>query len=83
MTPDYDVIVIGAGAAGVGAARRLAGTGLSVLILEATTRVGGRAFTQTVRDMPLDLGCGWFHSAERNPWVPIAEAGGFPVDRRP
>jgi len=83
MTTDYDVVIVGAGAAGVGAARRLDGTGYSVLVLEATTRVGGRAFTQTVRDMPLDLGCGWFHSAERNTWVPIAEAGGFAVDRRP
>jgi monoamine oxidase len=83
MTADYDVAIVGAGAAGVGAARRLAGTGLSVVILEATTRVGGRAFTQTVRDMPLDLGCGWFHSADRNAWVEIAEAAGVAVDRRP
>ena len=83
MTSDYDIVIVGAGAAGVGAARRLAGTGLAVLVLEATARVGGRALTRTVRDMPLDLGCGWFHSAERNPWVPIAEAGGFPVDRAP
>lgn len=83
MTPDYDVAIVGAGAAGVGAARRLAGTGLSVLVLEATTRVGGRAFSQTVRGMPLDLGCGWFHSAERNAWVPIAEAARFAIDRRP
>jgi monoamine oxidase len=83
MTPDHDVVIVGAGAAGVGAARRLGETGFSVLLLEATARVGGRALTHTLRDMPLDLGCGWFHSAERNPWVPIAEAGGFAVDRAP
>jgi monoamine oxidase len=83
MTWDYDVVIVGAGAAGVGAARRLAGTALDVLVLEATARVGGRAHTHTARALPLDLGCGWFHSADRNPWVPIAEAAGFAIDRRP
>ena len=83
MTPDHDIVIVGAGAAGVGAARRLAATGLSILVLEATARVGGRAWTETHRDMPLDLGCGWFHSADRNPWVGLAEAGGFAIDRRP
>ncbi|HEX7005877.1 MAG TPA: NAD(P)/FAD-dependent oxidoreductase [Alphaproteobacteria bacterium] len=83
MILDYDVVIVGAGAAGVGAARRLAGTGLSVLVLEATARVGGRAWTETLRDMPLDLGCGWFHSADRSPWVGLAEAAGFAVDRSP
>jgi monoamine oxidase len=32
--------------------------------------------------MRLDLGCGWLHSADRNPWTRIAEAAGFAVDRR-
>lgn len=76
-----DIAIIGAGAAGVGAARRLNRRGLDVLLLEASARVGGRAWTHSVEDMPLDLGCGWLHSAERNPWVGIAEAAGFPVDR--
>ncbi|MGE5145737.1 MAG: flavin monoamine oxidase family protein, partial [Candidatus Eiseniibacteriota bacterium] len=83
MTAEHDVVIVGAGAAGVGAARRLAGTGLDVLVLEASARVGGRAWTETHEDMPLDLGCGWFHSADRNPWASLAEASGFPVDRRP
>lgn len=80
---EYDVVIIGAGAAGVGAARRLAGSGLSVAIVEASARVGGRAWTLGVADMPLDLGCGWLHSAERNPWVGIAEDAGFAIDRSP
>ena len=50
-------------------------------MLEASTRVGGRAHTVNVAGMPLDLGCGWLHSGERNPWTAIADAGGFTVDR--
>ncbi|WP_294289421.1 NAD(P)/FAD-dependent oxidoreductase [uncultured Sphingomonas sp.] len=80
---DYDVVIIGAGAAGVGVARRLAGSGLSIAVVEASARVGGRAWTLGLADMPLDLGCGWLHSAERNPWVGIAESAGFSIDRSP
>lgn len=78
---EIDVAIIGAGAAGVGAARGLYGRGLDVLVLEASDRVGGRAWTQAVAGMPLDLGCGWLHSADRNPWVGIAEDARFAIDR--
>ncbi len=77
-----DVAIVGAGAAGVGAARRLAAAGLSVLVIEASDRVGGRAWTHDIDGMPLDLGCGWLHSGDRNPWTRIAEGTGFAVDRR-
>ena len=80
MTKEPDIAIIGAGAAGVGAARRLADTGLSALVLEALPRLGGRAWTRTAAGLPLDLGCEWLHSAERNPWTRIAEASGFPLD---
>jgi monoamine oxidase len=79
---DYDVVIVGAGAAGVAAARRLAGSDFSVLLLEAGDRPGGRAHTAVIEGMPLDLGCAWLHSAERNPWVEIAEAQGLAVFRR-
>ncbi|MDQ0468572.1 flavin monoamine oxidase family protein [Labrys wisconsinensis] len=79
---DWDVVIIGGGAAGVGAARRLAASGLRILMLEAAARIGGRAFTTEIAGLALDLGCGWLHSADRNPWVGIAEASGFTVDRR-
>ena len=75
-----DVVIVGAGAAGIAAARRLAMTGLSAMVLEATARVGGRAWTCDVAGLRLDLGCGWLHSANRNPWTRIAEAAGFAVD---
>src|SRR5262249_58504000 len=77
-----DVIVIGAGAAGVAAARRLDGA-LSVVVLEARSRVGGRAWTLTHGGLPLDLGCGWLHSADENEWAGIAKTLGFDIDPTP
>ena len=81
MAADVDVVIIGAGAAGIAAARRLAASHLLAIVLEATARVGGRAWTGDVAGMRIDLGCGWLHSADRNPWTRIAEAAGFVVDR--
>ena len=78
---DVEIAVIGGGAAGIAAARTLADAGKSVLLLEASDRLGGRAHTVTVAGMPLDLGAGWLHSAQHNPWVAIAETNGFTVDR--
>ncbi|WP_419813819.1 flavin monoamine oxidase family protein [Glacieibacterium sp.] len=74
------MIVVGAGAAGVAAALRLSGAGLSVVVLEAGARVGGRAHTVVREGMALDLGCGWLHSGERNPWTFEAERLGLTVD---
>jgi monoamine oxidase len=79
----YDVIVVGAGAAGVAAARRLQDAGKRVIVLEARSRIGGRAWTQVVDGHPLDLGCGWLHSADRNPWSAIARDRGLEIDRTP
>ncbi|HET9902255.1 MAG TPA: NAD(P)/FAD-dependent oxidoreductase [Xanthobacteraceae bacterium] len=78
----FDVVVIGAGAAGIAAARRLQGTGLSTVVLEARLRLGGRAWTRTVDGLPLDMGCGWLHSAGENEWAEIARMRGFTIDRR-
>ncbi|WP_181706605.1 flavin monoamine oxidase family protein [Chthonobacter rhizosphaerae] len=77
-------VVIGAGAAGLGAARRLAEAGVPHLVLEARNRVGGRAHTvAALGSFPIDLGCEWLHSGDRNPWTALAEASGFTVDRSP
>lgn len=78
-----DVAVIGAGAAGLAAARRLRAGGLATVVLEARGRIGGRAFTVTKSGLPLDLGCGWLHSADVNPWVDKARALGFRIDETP
>jgi monoamine oxidase len=82
LPSDVDVAIIGAGAAGLGAARALAGRGLRVIVLEARDRLGGRAFTrQLENNIIFDVGCGWLHSADRNPFVDAANELGFDIDR--
>src|SRR6185437_16754822 len=79
---DFDVLVIGAGAAGLAAGHRLSEARLSSLVLEARGRIGGRAHTMPTRTgHPVDLGCEWLHSADHNPWTAIADAMGFTIDR--
>ncbi|NIJ33326.1 flavin monoamine oxidase family protein [Sphingomonas oligoaromativorans] len=82
MSDRVDVAIVGAGAAGIAAARSLASRGRSILLVEALPRLGGRAHTDRIAGVPLDLGCGWLHSAERNPLAALAEARGEPLDRR-
>jgi monoamine oxidase len=79
---EVDVVVVGAGAAGLAAGRRLGACGVSLVIAEARERVGGRAWTVATRLGPVDLGCEWLHSADRNPWTGIARRLGFTVDER-
>ena len=79
---EFDVVVIGAGAAGLAAARRIATAPLSLHVLEARDRAGGRGWT--VKDssgLPIELGCGWLHSADVNEWCIIAATLGFALDR--
>src|SRR5262249_49376074 len=63
---DTDVVVIGAGAAGVAAGRRLAAAKVRTVVLEARSRVGGRAWTMRGEGLPPDLGCGWLPPADEN-----------------
>jgi monoamine oxidase len=84
LPSQVDVAIIGAGAAGIGAARRLAeAPSVSVLVIEARTRVGGRVHTIAPAGFPLDRGAEWLHSADRNPLSPIAQRFGFSIHRRP
>ena len=76
-----DVAIVGAGAAGIAAARFLQQRGRSVLLVEALSRVGGRAHSVEIEGLPLDFGCGWLHSAERNPLAALAEKQGHTLDR--
>jgi monoamine oxidase len=79
----FDVVVIGGGAAGIAAARHLHDNHVDVLLLEARSRLGGRAYTVRAQGFPIDLGCGWLHSADRNEWSAIAERQGCSVDKSP
>jgi|CXWL01.1.fsa_nt_gi monoamine oxidase len=74
---DADVLVLGAGIAGLTAARDLAAAGLRVVVLEARDRVGGRLWTdRTTASIPLDLGASWIHGIQGNPLVPLARRAG-------
>ena len=81
LPSSVDVAIIGAGAAGLGAVHALQGSGLSVIVLEARNRLGGRAWTvQASPEVIFDVGCGWLHSADRNSFVAIAKRLDFAVN---
>lgn len=77
------LVIVGGGAAGIGAAAEAKARGIGALIVEAKDRLGGRAHTVGWNGYRLDLGCTWLHSAERNSLRMEAEAIGEPVDRTP
>jgi len=79
---DTEIVIIGGGAAGIAAARRIADARLDCLLVEARSRLGGRAWTIN-SEFPIDLGCGWLHSADRNPWREAAEVQGRSIDKTP
>lgn len=80
---EYDVAVVGAGAAGIAATRLLAAAGLRVVMLEARDRLGGRGHTvPSGLGFGVDLGCEWLHSADINPWTRLARDAGLTVDER-
>lgn len=77
------VIVIGAGMAGLAAARKLADAGLRVTVLEGRNRIGGRVWTDRSLGLPMELGAGWIHGYPNNPITALASAAGarvFPTD---
>ncbi|MBE7245731.1 MAG: FAD-dependent oxidoreductase, partial [Actinomycetospora chiangmaiensis] len=78
-----EVLVIGAGAAGIGAARALLARGVPVAVLEARNRVGGRALTIALRGHALDLGAHWLHAGPINPLVALGRVRGERLRRAP
>ncbi|MGE0749104.1 MAG: flavin monoamine oxidase family protein [Variibacter sp.] len=79
-TGDLDVVIIGAGAAGIAAARRLGAAGRKVAIVEAADRVGGRCFTETTTfGIPYDRGAHWLHAPDVNPVAKLAQSAGLDV----
>ncbi len=69
------VIVVGAGVAGLAAARHLRQAGIAVTLVEAGSRIGGRAHTVPFNGAPFDRGAGWLHASQRNPLVALAQPG--------
>jgi monoamine oxidase len=82
LPSEVDIAVIGAGAAGLGAARALQNSGRKVIVLEARDRAGGRGHTiMPAPDIVFDVGCGWLHSADKNSFVKIAQQLHFEIDK--
>jgi monoamine oxidase len=89
----FDTIVVGAGVAGLTAARLLADAGRRVVVLEARDRTGGRVFTDRTDGLVTDLGASWIHGITNSPVAAAAKAfgmrtmeftvGGYQPDSRP
>jgi len=81
---DFDVVVIGAGAAGIAAARRLAAEKRRFVVLEASDRIGGRCITDTTLfGVPFDRGAHWIHEPRINPLAKLARGTGLDVYAAP
>ncbi|MGO1117766.1 flavin monoamine oxidase family protein [Rhodovibrionaceae bacterium A322] len=73
-----DVVIIGAGAAGMAAARDLISAGHQVVVLEASDRIGGRIHTDTdTFGVPYDEGAHWLHNDTLNPFIRYGKENGF------
>jgi monoamine oxidase len=77
-TREADIVVIGAGAAGIAAARRVLAAGRKVIVLEAASQIGGRCQTDSSTfEVPFDRGARWAHNPETNPMVRLARTAGL------
>jgi monoamine oxidase len=81
---DADIVVIGAGAAGIAAARRIMQANRKVIVVEAANQVGGRCITDlTSFDAPFDRGARWMHNPDTNPMMRLTRAAGLDITTAP
>ncbi len=81
---DFDVVVVGAGAAGLAATDTLRRMKKNVVCIEAAGRIGGRIHTdQSIFGVPYDMGAHWLHNAATNPFVSHGQDNGFDLYRAP
>ncbi len=84
LTREADIVVIGAGAAGIAAARRIAAANRKVIIVEAANQIGGRCITDTTTfDAPFDRGARWLHNPDTNPMTKLARGVGLDMSQAP
>src|SRR3982074_1683246 len=75
---EADIVVIGAGAAGIAAARRIMAANRRVIVVEASNQIGGRCLTDTSTfDVPFDRGARWMHTPDTNPMIRLARNAGL------
>ncbi|SDI78319.1 MULTISPECIES: flavin monoamine oxidase family protein [Bradyrhizobium] len=81
---EADIVVIGAGAAGIAAARRIMAANRKVIVVEAASQIGGRCQTDvTSFDVPFDRGARWMHNPDTNPMIRLARSAGLEITTAP
>jgi monoamine oxidase len=81
---EADIIVIGAGVAGIAAARRIQAAGRKVIVVEASGQIGGRCLTDTTTfDVPFDRGARWMHNPDTNPMIKLGRTADLDISPAP
>src|SRR5258705_2560886 len=81
---DADIVVIGAGAAGIAAARRIMAANRRVIVVEAAGQAGGRCLTDTATfEVPFDRGARWMHNPDTNPMIRLARNARLEISATP
>ncbi|MFY9695715.1 MAG: NAD(P)-binding protein, partial [Xanthobacteraceae bacterium] len=80
LSGPFEVVIVGAGAAGIAAARRLAAAGRRYVVIEATDHIGGRCITDTKSfGIPFDRGAHWMYLPDSNPVTKHAPVRGIDI----
>jgi len=82
MSAESEVVVIGAGSAGLSAHKELTRLGITSTVIEASHRIGGRAYSEEITPgVWFDLGCAWLTDGDANPFAEIADGLGIALGR--